>query len=235
MALKPPTARQQATPPSWRPQGNRGMRLELQHALVPLSLVILALLAFVVRVPWAWLVPVAIAVPVLQISARWYLWRRLPAFERAFNTYLQVGDLRGMLEVWRRSTLLRWVMPSWMRDMRLGMMYLVQERYQHAERLLEEAYDAAPPSQRVQLLGPLARTKYALQDWVDLRAISEQWKQRAPYPGTANLYLAASLLNLPGGDSERADQLLGEAEGWLSDAERKLHGELVLVAAKRRG
>lgn len=224
--MQSPTSPVELPPPNWTPNKPRGLRVDGRRLIVPGSLVILTLLFFGLRVPFWLIVPLALVVPGFLFWAGWYLRKELPPFERAFSLQLQRGDVRALQRLWGEHRVLRWLMPPWMRDVKLGMILMLQGRHRHAERMLEEAWDAAPPAARTQLLGPMVRVKHALGEYEDLRVLSSQWRQRSLFPGTANLYLAAAMLEQPGCERDVVEELLADASDGLAEPERALLNDL---------
>lgn len=209
-------------PPTWMPAGARTLRIDVRRALIPLSLGVLAILYFVLGVSIVAVTVLAILVPALYVAAAVYVRRRAPTFEAEFNRRLQSGDLQGLSALYRDAKLLRLLAPEhWMLS-RLGLLLLLRRQYREAEGVLEEAWEMSPRRWRVHLLGPLVQVKHALGEWDDLLVLAEQWRQRALFPGSANLYLAAALLARNPPECGRARELLDEAHGALGASDRAL-------------
>lgn len=208
--------------PNWMPRSAGGVRVDGRRAVIPLSLATLAMLAFGFHVPWFVVVPLGCIVPLLYLAGAVYASRALPEFEREFNRRTMRGDVAGLWTLYRDARWLRWVAPTYRMRSKLGLILSLRGEHRNADRVLDEAWVLAPKHRRAELLGPLARTKYAVGDHEALRALAEQWRQRSLFPGAANVYLAAALLNGPDGDGARAAELLAEAEGQLSGTDAEL-------------
>lgn len=207
------------------PARSGGLIIDASRAIIPLSLATLALLAFGFHVPWFIVGPLTLVVPLLYIGAAVYAHRELPKFERAFNRLAMQGDAEKMWSLYRDARLLRLAAPAYRMRAKLGLILSLRGDHRRAERVLEEAWERAPKSRRVELLGPLARAKYEVGDVDSLRVLAEQWRQRSLFPGAANVYLAAALLE-SSDDHERARELIDETEGRLSGEDAELAASL---------
>ncbi|TVR03971.1 MAG: hypothetical protein EA398_03185 [Deltaproteobacteria bacterium] len=204
------------------PSGARSLRIDARRALIPVSLGVLAILHFVLGVPLWVVAGLAILVPLLYLASALYVRREAPRFEDTFNRLLQVSDVKGLTALYRSSRLLRLLAPDHWVLARLGIILTLRGQFREAEGVLEESWELAPKAYRLHLLGPMVRVKYELEAWGDLRALAEQWRQRSLFPGAANVYLAAALLEQPTPEATRARELLDEAEGSLAATERVL-------------
>lgn len=213
-------------PPTWMPSSNRGLRIDPRRAIIPTSLGVLAILAFGFHVPWFVLLAASAVVPAFYAWSAWYVHRNLRPFETGFNACLTRGDLDGMWNLYREARLLRWLAPSWVMLSKLGLILSMRGEHRSADEVLEEAYELAPRSRRADLLGPLARTKYALGDIETLQPIASQWRARAIFPGAASIYLAAAYIEDPREDSEQARALLDEVGPGLGSDDRALKASL---------
>lgn len=209
-------------PPTWRPRGSRGVRVSIRHALIPISLLFLMVLAFGFHLHFWILAVVAMVVPVSLVVSSIMLSKRLPRFEMEFNRFMQRGDISGMQKLYKESLFLQLMAPTDKMLAKKGMIYLESGDIRTAEELLEDAYDIAPPNRKANLLGGLARVKYQMGRFDELQEIAEQWRQRSLFPGSANVYLAAALLKSVQPDPEFARELLTEAKGSLAEQDRKL-------------
>lgn len=209
-------------PPTWMPSGARSLRIDVRKAMIPISLGVLAILYFVLGVSLAIVAVLTLVVPGLYIGSAVYVRRQAPKFEAEFNRLLQAGDIKGLTAHYRGARLLRILAPEhWMLS-RLGLILLLRGQHREAEGILEEAWEMAPKGWRQHLLGPLSRVKYELGEWEDLRALAEQWRQRSLFAGSANIYLAAALMERDPPQLERARELVDEARGSLGTSERAL-------------
>lgn len=216
MAAKP------LPPPSWMPSSNRGLHVDLRRAVIPLSLAILAIMAFVLHVPVWLLVLSSLVVPAFYGWSAWYVHRKMRPFEAEFTGLLTRRDVDGLWHLYREAKLLRFLAPSWVMLSKLGLILSLRGDHKAANTVLEEAYELSPKTRRADLLGPIARTKYALGDFTSLKDIASQWKARSLFPGAANVYLAAAYVEDPREDSAEAAQLLDEIRGGLSSEETQL-------------
>lgn len=214
-------------PPTWTPSSDRGVRVDLRRAVIPASLGVLVVLAFGFRAPWTVLVPASAIVPAGYALAFWYLHRNLKPFEARFNARLTSGDVDGLWVIYRDARLLRLLAPRWIMLSKLGLILSLRGDHRAANRVLEEAYDLSPRSRRADLLGPLARTKYALGEIDALKQIALQWRSRALFPGAASVYLAAAYLDDPREDSEQARALLDEVGAGLGSDAAELRERLL--------
>ncbi len=216
----------QLPPPTWTPSGNRGFHVDLRRAIIPASLGILVVLAFVVHVkPWI-LVLASLVVPLFYAGSAWYVHRNLKPFEAAFNGMLTRGDTDGLWRLYRDARGLRLLAPAWVMHSKLGLILSLRGEHKAANGILEEAYELSPKVRRADLLGPLARTKYQLGDFEALQALASQWRARSLFPGAANLYLAAAYVEDPREDSSQAIELLDEIRGGLGTEETELAEKL---------
>lgn len=215
-------ARPQIPPPTWTPTGNRGLRVDVRRALIPFSLAVLCFLAFGIKVPGWVLLLAALVVPTFYAWSAWYVTKKLRPFETEFNARLTHGDVNGLWSLYRDARLLRLLAPSWIMLAKLGLILTLREEFRAANGVLEEAYETSPKARRVDLLGPLARTKYELGDFEALREIGSQWRARSLFPGSANVYLAAAYVEDPREDSEQARALLDEIQSGLPEREEAL-------------
>lgn len=204
------------------PRSASGLRVDARRAVIPLSLALLALAAFGFHVPWFIVVPLGCIVPLGYLGAAVYASRTLPGFEREFNRRTMQGDVAGLWTLYRDARWLRLVAPAYRMRAKLGLILSLRGEHRNANRVLDEAWTLAPKHRRAELIGPLARTKYAVGDVDELLALAEQWRQRALFPGAANVYLAAALIDGPRRDPERAMELLVEADGQLSGSDAEL-------------
>lgn len=228
----------QLPPPEWSPSNARGGHFDWRKLLMPASLTLLVFLYFLFHTPLWVIAPLALLAPGFTIWSQTKLKRDLPEFERQFSLHMQRQDVRALGKLWRDSRMLRWLMPPWLRDVRLGMIFSLSGRHRHAERLLESAWISAPAQARAQLLGPLVRVKYAVGEYEDLWILARQWRQHAMFPATANLYLAAAMLERADCDQDDVEELLSEASSSsLTPQDQALHDELeaLLEARFRRG
>lgn len=213
-------------PPSWMPSGNRGFRIDARRAIIPFSLGTLAVLAFGLRVPWTILVPLSLVVPAFYAWSAWYVHRSLRPFEMRFNALLTSGDVDGLWCHYRDARLLRWLAPEWIMRAKLGLILTLREDFRAANVVLEDAYELAPKQRRADLLGPLARSKYALGDFEALQAVAREWRRHSLFPGAANVYLAAAFVEDPREDTGQAREVLDEIKGGLSDSEEAIRAEI---------
>lgn len=201
--------------------------------IVPVSLGVLTFLTFGVDVP-GWIVVLgALVVPVGLATAAWYVHRNLPPFEAAFASLVPRGDVDGLQKLLDDARLLGRLAPPWVFMAKRGMLLELEGEHRAASRVLEEAYIRAPKSRRADLLGPLARNKYALGEFDALREIAVQWRARALFPGAPSLYLAAAYLADPREDVADARSLLEEVRVGLSPDERALREALMEKVAAR--
>ena len=219
-------ARPHIPPPTWMPTGNRGFRVDVRRALIPLSLAVMCFLAFGVKVPGWVLLFAALVVPAFYAWSAVYVTRNMRPFETEFNARLTHGDVNGLWTLYRDARLLRLLAPSWVMLAKLGLILTLRGEFRSANGVLEEAYEMSPKSRRVDLLGPLARTKYELGDFESLQQIASQWKARSLFPGSAHVYLAAAYVEDPREDSEQARALLDEIQSGLPEREKALAASL---------
>ncbi len=198
--------------------------------MIPLSLLVLMLLAFGFHVAFWVLGVAATIVPVGLIVSSVLVAKRLPRFEMSFNRHMQRGDAGAMRELYRGATFLRLMAPADRMLAKKGMIRLQEGDVRSAEELLEDAYDMAPRSRKAELLGPLARVKYQMERFDELGEIAEQWRQRSLFTGPANVYLAAACLKELPPDRARARELIEEAEGALGKADSALATALLAQA-----
>lgn len=209
-------------PPRWRPERSVGLRLNLWTVLPIASLVALSLVLFVFKPPAIVALLVAVALPgALFLLAR-ETQKRLDAFEREFGVLVLKNDVNGLMSLWNRSGWVRLLGPQHHVLSRWAMILSLNGRLEAADSVLEEAYMLAPLLKRAPMLGPLARSKYAIGDYASAAIISEQWRARAQMTGTPSLYLAASMVELPTRRLPRIRELLEEAEGRLTESDRTL-------------
>ena len=220
-------AHPQLPPPSWTPTENRGLRIDVRRALIPFSLALLCFLAFGLRVPGWMLLVAALIVPSFYAWSAVYVTKNLRPFETQFNSRLTHGDVDGLWALYRDARLLRYLAPSWMMLAKLGLILSLRGEFKSANGVLEEAYELSPRRRRVDLLGPLARTKYELGDFEALQEIASQWRARSLFPGSANVYLAAAYVEDPREDSEQARPLLDEIHSGLPKQESELAAALL--------
>jgi hypothetical protein len=134
----------------------------------------LALLAFGFHVPWFIVVPLGCVVPLLYLAGAVYASRALPEFEREFNRRTMRGDVAGLWTLYRDARWLRWVAPTYRMRSKLGLILSLRGEHRNADRVLDEAWVLAPKHRRAELLGPLARTKYAVGDHEALGALIDR-------------------------------------------------------------
>ncbi len=209
-------------PPTWMPSGNRGFRVDVRRALIPFSLAVLCFLAFGLHVPGWVLLIAALVVPGFYAWSAYYVTKNLRPFETEFNARLVHSDIDGLWVLYRDARLLRYLAPPWVMLSKLGLILSLREEFKSANGVLEEAYELSPKKRRIDLLGPLARSKYELGDFEALQEIASQWKARSLFPGSANVYLAAAYIEDPREDSEQARPLLDEIQSGLPKREAAL-------------
>ena len=209
------------------PTANRGLRVDVRRALIPFSLAILCFMAFGLRLPGWTLVVGALIVPTFYAWSAVYVTKKLRPFESEFNARLTHGDVEGLWTLYRDARLLRYLAPSWMMLAKLGLILTLRGEFKSANGVLEEAYELSPKRRRVDLLGPLARTKYELGDFEALQDIASQWRARSLFPGSANVYLAAAYVEDPREESEAARPLLEEIQSGLPNREAQLAATLL--------
>ena len=214
-------------PPSWTPTSSRGIHVDARRAIIPASLGVLAVLALAVRPPWYVLVAASTIVPAFYAWTAWYVHRHLRPFEAQFTGFLTRNDVDGLWSLYRDAKLLRWLAPNWVMLSKLGLILSIRGEHKAANNVLEEAYELSPKQRRVDLLGPIARTKYELGDFDALKSVAAQWRARSLFPGAASVYLAAAYVEDPREDSEQARELLEEAKGGLTGQERQLRERLL--------
>jgi hypothetical protein len=204
------------------PTGNRGFRVDVRRALIPFSLAVLCFLAFGLHVSGWVLLAAALVVPTFYGWSAFYVTKNLRPFEAEFNSKLTHGDLDGLWVLYRDARLLRYLAPPWIMLSKLGLILSLREEFKSANGVLEEAYELSPRSRRVDLLGPLARSKYELGDFEALQQVASQWRVRSLFPGSANVYLAAAYVEDPRESSEQARELLDEIQSGLPQREAQL-------------
>jgi tetratricopeptide (TPR) repeat protein len=198
----------------------------VRRALIPFSLAILCFLAFGLRVPGWTLLIAALIVPGFYAWSAIYVTKNLRPFEAEFNSRLTHGDVDGLWALYRDARLLRYLAPSWMMLAKLGLILSLRGEFKAANGVLEEAYELSPRRRRVDLLGPLARTKYELGEFGALQEIASQWRARSLFPGSANVYLAAAYVEDPREENEQARPLLEEIQSGLPAGEARLAATL---------
>ena len=224
--MAPPNGNRTLPPPSWLPRGASGLRIDVKQAMIPISLALLALLAFGFRAPTYVVVICALVLPVTLIGGMFYVIKALPGFELQFTRTLQTGNTQALKDHLAKAPLLRFFAPAYRMQSKRGLILLMDGRYREANEALEDAYLRAPPGRRASLLGPIAQVKYHLEEYDQLLEIAEQWRARALYPGAANVYLAAAHIHDIHPDPGLARELLDEVEGSLSPSEAKVAEKL---------
>jgi hypothetical protein len=190
------------------------------------SLIALSVVLFVFKPsPFVSLV-VAVALPAALIWLARETQKRVDVFEREFGSLLMRGDADGLMKLWARSVWVRILGPQPIVLSRWAMILALRGRLEAADSMLEEAYMLTPVPRRVSLLGPLARSKYAIGDFASAAILAEQWRARAAMTGTPSLYLAAAMVELPTGRRTRIAELLDEASGRLTDSDRELEAKV---------
>lgn len=196
--------------------------MDVRRALIPFSLAVLCFLAFGLHVPGWVLFVTALIVPGFYAWSAYYVTKNLRPFETEFNARLMHSDIDGLWVTYRDARLLRYLAPPWIMLSKLGLILSLRQEFKSANGVLEEAYELSPRARRVDLLGPLARAKYELGDFEALQEIASQWRARSLFPGSANVYLAASYVEDPREDSEQARELLDEIQSGLPQREARL-------------
>jgi hypothetical protein len=221
------------TPPAWRPRNaGGGVHLEMGTVAMVISLGLLVAVTLLLRPPFWVVVVMGLGLPVLGIALRYWAVRRYEDVEQEFNLRMMSNDAEGMLRAYRKARTWSLFVPAHRTQSKLGLIYLMRERWKEAERVLEDAYEVTPPRLRSRLLGPLATAKFEVGSFSDLFQIASQWRERTPTPGPASAYLAAAMAET--GDGGRADVevLLREAGGSLRPREQRAveHARRKMVA-----
>ncbi len=199
-----------------------GLRVNLPMALILVWYAVVGMLMVAFR-PHPAVVAVVGALPLfVLVGAAMAVRARLQPFERDFAMAAQSGEVARMKQVWARATVLRAFAPKWMMLPRRGLIETTAGDHRAAEETLEEAWLATPPMRREALLGPLCRVKYAVGEFADLKELAEEWRVRALFPGSANLYLAVACIEWAEPDLERARSLLDEVDSSLGPVEQEL-------------
>jgi len=210
------------TPPTWRPRhAGGGVHVEMGTLAMLISLGLLVAVTLLIRPPFWVVVVMGLGLPTTGIALRFWAVRRYEEVEQEFNLRLMSSDAEGMLRAYRKARAWSLFVPGYRTQSKLGMIYLLRERWKEAERVLEEAYEITPPRLRARLLGPLATAKFEVGSFADLYQIASQWRERTPTPGPASAYLAAAMVETNEGDDAQVDALLREAGGALRPREQR--------------
>lgn len=208
-----------APPSAWSPRGAGGLRVDLRLAFVPVSLGLLAVATLVLQWPVPVLIVLAVGMPLFWFAVQAWTARSYRAFERDFNLALATGDHDGLVKMVRAARWLRAFGPRDRMLSRYGLVLSLHGAWRGAEQALEEAWIVSRPQDRTRLLGPLARVKFELESWDELRSIAHQWGRRAqrlPGPQMYEVALAAIEGKRTTADAIDAIRTLGE-EGSASD------------------
>ena len=210
------------TPPTWQPrQAGGGVHVEMGTLAMAISLGLLVAVTLLARPPFWVVLMMGLGFPAVGIALRFWAVRRYDEVEQEFNLRMMANDAEGMLRAYRKARTWSLFVPAYRTQSKLGMIYLLRERWKEAERVLEEAYEITPPRLRSRLLGPLATAKFEVGSFSDLFQIASQWRERTPTPGPASAYLAAAMVETGEGDRAQVDALLQEAGGALRPREQR--------------
>jgi len=209
--------------PTWRPGRGRGLRIELRYAVLLVWLIVLALASIAFQLPQVLVLTLAAVFSVFYATFIYMTDRSFRAFDREFSYAIARGDMDEALGMYRDARFLRMLTPAYRMLTKFGLLLVVKQRFQAANDVLEEAYEASPARDRGALLGPLVKVKYALGMHDQVVEIASQWRKHSGFPGAPELYLAAGLYGRDGDDASReVERLLDRAEGALGSDEREL-------------
>lgn len=206
---------ERAPVPTWRPEGQDGLRLDPGPVGMVLSLTTLMVLMFVLKVPRGVVIALALVFPVGTLAWSMWMTRAWRRFEREINAALMSRDPDRPLRVYRQARLLRWFGPRHRMLTKFGAVLSLRGRHVAARAALEEAYVRSPARERAALLAPIAHELYALEAWDELAKVAEQWRVRTAFKAPADVYVAVALAHL-GDSGDRARSLLDGTEGALA-------------------
>lgn len=168
----------------------RGIQVDWDKALIPLSLVVMVLLRFVLNAPvWA-LGLMCLWMPLYYVVYPMILHRKWTGFEKEFAINFQRGDHKALLNLYERQWFLRRFGPRAEMLGKLGLIYTALERYREAEHALERAVDQAAEHQKDRLYFSLANVKFELGKLDAAEQIYRALKPNSPYRQSIQTHLA---------------------------------------------
>ena len=171
-------------------QGRSKIKLEWRRALLPASLIVMALLRFVFHVP-LWVLAILCGwIPAYYLLYPAMLRKKWKSFEKEFAMRFQRGEYKQLLELYKKQWFLRRMGPRAEMLGKLGLIYSALERYRDAEQSLERAIEATPSAQRDRLYFNLANVKFELGKHQAAEQIYRSLKPSSPYRHASQTHLA---------------------------------------------
>lgn len=194
-----------------------GLQIEWRRALVPLSLLVLAILRFGFGTPLWVLALLCLWIPGYYLLYPWYLKHRWEEFERDFTVKFQQGNHKEMLEDYQSNWFLRKFGPRALMLEKLGLIYAAMEKYREAEHVFEQSLDERDHRRSDKLLFNLANVKYELGKYEDAEQIYRSLHgNNSPYGHSIRTQLA--LIDLHKG------RRVEEAKEFLEDERERATG-----------
>lgn len=207
------------------------IKFEWRGALIPLSLLVMALLRFVFDVP-LWILAIMCAwIPLYYIGYPMTLRKKWIAFEKEFSLRFQRGEYKQLLELYRKQWFLRRFGPRSQMYGKLGLIYSALERYREAEEAFERAIDATPSGQRDRLYFNLANVKFELGKYDAAEEIYRSLKPSSPYRHASQTHLA--IIDLHRGKRVEVARRILEQEQRRASGQLKTRIEQALATTAR--
>lgn len=217
----------------WNPPGASSVQFGLRHVWIPLSLLALAGAFFVLHLKGPLLLALALAFPLLQFGATVLTQRRWLDVERQITARVLRGDAEGAYALWRRSWWVRAAGPRARVLAKGAMLCGLRGDWLTARALGDDAWGAASPAERFDLLSNAARARLELREWDELLRLAMAWREAAPTSSSARVYLAAAFVWSSRPDREDAAELIAAIGPLTSPREVALLEETRLALEKR--
>lgn len=218
--------------PRWEPR-RRPFIIEAPAALMVASMVVLAVVLFVLRLRGVAFVTLVLALMAVQVAVTFLTTRRVRVFDATFMRHLQRNDVDALNALWDVSLFVRTFAPSGFVANRRGILSMLREEYVEAERDLERAWTRTHPLSRQSLVPALCRTKYRVRSLQDMRELAEDWDRVAGASSPARWYLALGRLESEGISDVELDELLMTAGAPETAVDEAARAEVFSLRASR--
>ena len=181
-----------------------------------LSFAMMGLLYFYFKAP-LWVMGLfTVWMPIVYLLIPWDIRRRWTQFEKNFTTQFQRGEYQALLDEYRNMKFLRRFGPKAEMLSKLAIIYTAMEHLREAEKVLEQAIDITPLTQRDRLYLNLANLKYELGKYNEAAAMYKALQSNSPYRHSVKTQLA--LIDLHQGHR------VAEARAYLADVRDRSTG-----------
>lgn len=218
--------------PRWEPR-RRSLVIEAPAVLMLVSMVVLAVVLFVLNLRGLSFVALVLTLMAIQVGITLHTTRSVRAFDAQFMRLLQRNDVTGLDALWAKSWFVRGFAPSGFVANRRGILSMLRGDYVDAERDLERAWTRTHPLSRHSLVPALCRTKYRVRSLQDMRDLAEDWERQAGSSGPSRWYLALGRLESEGLSDEALEELLVGAGTPEDPIDEAVRAEVFALRARR--